>query len=44
MSKVRMLVQPWVVLGVLAFVTFSYGMSRLVLRGGESEKRELGPS
>ena len=33
-----------VVLGVLAFVTFSYGMSRLVLRGGESEKRELGPS
>jgi membrane protein YqaA with SNARE-associated domain len=33
-----------VVLAVLAFVAFSYGMSRLVLRGGEGEKRDIAPS
>jgi membrane protein YqaA with SNARE-associated domain len=33
-----------VVLGVLVFVAFSYGMSRLVLRGGKSHEREPGPS
>ena len=33
-----------VALGVLVFVAFSYGMSRLVLRGGGSQKREPGPS